>query len=99
MNSEEINNLLPFLLKKDNVARYEQGRVLICDRRAYPFDKTFYTCQDVEDVARAIEMMVTQGGGPWVAAAYAMAMAAQEAGDMPREAAVGQLEKGRTLSW
>ncbi len=95
MNSEEINELLPFLLKKDNVARYEQGQVLICDRRVYPFEKTFYACKDVEQVAEAIEMMVTQGGGPWVAASYAMAMAAREVEGQPQDAALTQLERAR----
>lgn len=96
MNSEEINDLLPFLLKKDNVARYEQGKVLICDRRAYPFEKTFYECKDVEQVAEAIEMMVTQGGGPWVAASYAMAMAAHEVEDQAQDNALAHLEQART---
>jgi methylthioribose-1-phosphate isomerase len=78
MKSQEINELLPFLLKMDNVARYEDGKVFIGDRRAFPFKKVFVECQDVEQVATAIEEMVTQGGGPWVAASYAMAMAARE---------------------
>ncbi len=74
----DIDALLPFLLKRDNVARYENGVVFIGDRRKYPFEKTFVRCDTVECVARAIEQMVTQGGGPWVAAAFALAMAARE---------------------
>lgn len=76
--THDINHLLPFLLRRENVARYENGQVLIGDRRKYPFEQAFYACTTVEEVARAIEMMVTQGGGPWVAAVYAMALAASE---------------------
>jgi methylthioribose-1-phosphate isomerase len=72
----EINDLLPFLLRRENVARYEDGEVVMCDRRQYPFEKTFFRCKDVEGAARAIEDMVTQGGGPQYVALYAMAMLA-----------------------
>ncbi len=77
--SENTNDLLPFVLRRENVARYEDGAVVICDRRKYPFEKAFVRCTDVESVARAIEEMVTQGGGPSVAAWYAMVLAAREA--------------------
>ncbi|MCK4489738.1 MAG: hypothetical protein KAU23_05730, partial [Anaerolineales bacterium] len=72
----ELDQMLPFVLKRDNVARYEDGVVLIGDRRKYPFSKEFVQCEDVESVAQAIENMVTQGGGPWIAAVFAMVMAA-----------------------
>ncbi len=78
MDAKALDNLLPFVLKRDNVARYEDGVVYIGDRRKYPFKKEFLRCDDVEDVARAIEDMVTQGGGPWVAAVFAMVMAAKK---------------------
>lgn len=74
-----IDELLPFLLRRENVARYENGAVLIGDRRKYPWEKVFVRCTDVESVARAIEDMVTQGGGPSIAAWYAMVLAAREA--------------------
>jgi methylthioribose-1-phosphate isomerase len=74
-----IDELLPFLLRRENVARYEDGAVLIGDRRKYPWEKVFVRCTDVESVARAIEDMVTQGGGPSIAAWYAMVLAAREA--------------------
>lgn len=77
--SENTNDLLPFILRRENVARYEDGMVVIGDRRKYPFEKTFVRCADVETVARAIEEMVTQGGGPSIAAWYAMVIAAREA--------------------
>ncbi|MEN8173697.1 MAG: s-methyl-5-thioribose-1-phosphate isomerase [Chloroflexota bacterium] len=78
MDPNALDKLLPFVLKRQNVARYEDGVVYIGDRRKYPFEKEFLRCDDVEDVARAIEDMVTQGGGPWVAAVFAMVMAAKK---------------------
>ena len=78
MDLVQINALLPFLLRRENVARYEDGVVVIGDRRKYPFEKSFVRCTDVEGVARAIEEMVTQGGGPANAALYAMALAARQ---------------------
>jgi hypothetical protein len=39
-DSQEIDKLLPIILKRDNVARYEDGKLLIGDRRKYPFDIT-----------------------------------------------------------
>jgi methylthioribose-1-phosphate isomerase len=77
--SEDINAMLPFILRRENVARYEDGVVVIGDRRKYPFERAFVHCSDVESVARAIETMVTQGGGPSIAALYALAMAARRA--------------------
>jgi methylthioribose-1-phosphate isomerase len=83
MNLSEINQLLPFLLRRENVARYEDGAVIIGDRRNFPFEKNFVRCPDVESVARAIEDMVTQGGGPANAALYALAMIARQAASKP----------------
>ena len=93
--TENINELLPFLLRRENVARYEDRNVLIGDRRKYPFSKEFYVCQSVEDVARAIKEMVTQGGGPWVAAVYAMALAASQVDGKPAESVLAHLEQSR----
>ena len=96
MNPKELDNLLPFVLKRDNVARYEDGVVYIGDRRKYPFKKEFLRCDDVEDVARAIEDMVTQGGGPWVAAVFAMVMAAKKVAGNPQDEALDYLRKAKT---
>lgn len=82
---ERVDRLLPYLLKRDNVARYQEGAVLITDRRKFPFEKSLYRCETVEEVARAIEKMVTQGGGPWVAAPFALASAARKAEDKSDE--------------
>ncbi len=74
----EIEAKLPHILKRENIARYENGKVLIGNRKDYPSQKNFVTCESVEDVAVAIENMVTQGVGPWVAAVYALAMGADQ---------------------
>jgi methylthioribose-1-phosphate isomerase len=95
ITEQELDKLLPFVLKRNNVARYEDGKVLIGDRRKYPFEKTFYECKDVEEVANAIEMMVTQGGGPWVAASFAMAMAAREVDGKFDDVAISHLMKAK----
>lgn len=74
----DIEAMLPHILKRQNIARYEDGKVLVGNRKDYPFEKNFVTCESVEDVAVAIETMVTQGVGPWVAAVHAMAMRADQ---------------------
>lgn len=74
----DIEAMLPHILKRQNIARYADGKVLIGNRKDYPFEKNFVTCASVEDVAVAIETMVTQGVGPWVAAVHALAMRADQ---------------------
>lgn len=72
---------LPFISRNENTARYEDGEVLILDRRVYPFKVEFVRCRTVEDVAIAIEEMVTQSYGPGLAASYAMVLAARAGKD------------------
>lgn len=83
----EVNEQLPYLLRRENIARYEEGRIFIGDRRKYPFAREFVVCSTVTEVAAAIKGMVTQGGGPWVAASYALAMAARGLGGEKKSAA------------
>ncbi len=75
----KIDRYLPFILKSTNIARIEDNKVLIGDRRVYPFKKEFVTCSSIEEVAVAIETMVTQGGGPVRSAMVAMLLLAQRA--------------------
>lgn len=70
---------IPFLNRPANIVRYEDGEVRILDRRAYPFERSFVRCTTVEEVARAIETMVTQSHGPGPTAGYGMALAARAA--------------------
>ena len=95
MPDASIDHLLPFLLRRNNVARYEDGVVFIGDRRKYPFEKVFVRCPDVECVAHAIEIMVTQGGGPSLAAMYAMVMAARQTAGKSSAEARDYLQKAR----
>jgi len=66
----------PFLFRPRNIARYEDGEVLILDRRVFPFKREFVRCPTYEETARAIEDMVTQSAGPMFAAACGMVQAA-----------------------
>ena len=61
----------------------EADAVRILDRRVFPFEKTWVTCRDHEDVAKAIEDMVTQSLGPLLAAAGGMTLAARDAERLP----------------
>lgn len=73
---EGIYELLPFVLNPKNIAQFQDGKVYIGDRRKYPFSKEFVICETVEEVAKAIKDMVTQGSGPWMAAVNALRIVA-----------------------
>ncbi len=66
------------ILKYENVAWYENGKVRILDRRVYPAKKEFVYCKSHAEVAQAIKDMVTQSAGPYTAAPMGMALAAWE---------------------
>lgn len=72
---------LAFLLRFENIAWFENGKVRILDRRIYPAKETFVTCSTHGEVAKAITDMVTQSYGPFHAAAMGMALAAYECRD------------------
>ena len=78
--------MLPFVVNPNNIARMENGKVLIGDRRKYPFSKEMYECGSVSDVAKAIKDMVTQGSGPWMAAVSAMRMVSNDGLDVLKAA-------------
>ena len=63
----------------DSVGYLASDGVHIFDRRAYPFQTNWVVCRDVEEVASAIENMVTQSRAPGVIAWYGMLLAAREA--------------------
>jgi methylthioribose-1-phosphate isomerase len=78
---------LGFLIHPRNVARYEDGKVIILDRRVYPMKVEFVTCRNYHEVIQAIRDMVTQSMGPWLASACGLVLAAHEAGKLkPAEA-------------
>lgn len=74
---------LGYLLRYENVAWYEDGVVRILDRRVYPARVESVVCASYRDVAQAITDMVTQSGGPYLAAGMGMALAAHECADRP----------------
>ncbi|WP_068922852.1 s-methyl-5-thioribose-1-phosphate isomerase [Planobispora rosea] len=76
----------------------DDGTVEILDRRVYPFEVSWVRCATSEDVAVAIERMVTQSTGPLFAATAGMVLGAREArGDGPQEAAARLRAVGRRL--
>ena len=80
MEREDRN--LAFMLRYENIAWYEDGKVRILDRRIYPKEVSFVTCTRHEEVRDAVRDMVTQSAGPYTAVGMAMALAAKEAMDM-----------------
>jgi methylthioribose-1-phosphate isomerase len=83
---------MPFLLRRENIVHYDDGAVMIFNRKDYPRKREFVRCTDVEAVARAIEQMVTQGGGPAYAAGYALATAARQVAGQPAKAVRAHLQ-------
>lgn len=71
---------------------------LILDRRVYPFERVWHRAYTVEDVAEAIEDMVTQSSGTMFAATAGMVLAGREVARLgPHEAADALRAHGRRL--
>ena len=75
---ERADKDLAFMLKYENVAWYEDGKVRVLDRRVYPAKVEFVICESTQEVATAIKDMVTQSTGPYTLAPMGMALAAYE---------------------
>jgi methylthioribose-1-phosphate isomerase len=84
---------LAFMLRYENIAWYENGKVRILDRRIYPTRVEFYMCENHVEVTKAITDMVTQSAGPFTAAAMGMALAAYECRDKSENEQKGYLKK------
>ncbi|QUH31912.1 S-methyl-5-thioribose-1-phosphate isomerase [Vallitalea guaymasensis] len=89
---ERVDKDLAFMLRYENVAWYEDGKVKILDRRIYPTEVRFVTCESHQEVAQAIADMVTQSAGPYTAAGMGMALAAYECRDLKEEEQMKYLE-------
>ncbi|PAB60181.1 S-methyl-5-thioribose-1-phosphate isomerase [Anaeromicrobium sediminis] len=89
---ERVDKGLAFMLRYENVAWYENGKVRILDRRIYPTESKFVTCNTHEEVAQAITDMVTQSAGPYTAAGMGMALAAYECRNLSYEKQMEYLE-------
>ena len=81
------------ILKYENIAWFEDGKVRILDRRVYPVKKEFVYCESYEEVAKAIKDMVTQSAGPYTAAPMGMALAAYSCKDMKQADQLAYLNK------
>ncbi len=79
---ERADHGLAFLLKYENVAWFEDGKVRILDRRVYPTEIRFVECTDYHEVVQAIRDMVTQSAGPYTAVGMGMALAAWQAREL-----------------
>ena len=84
---------MPFLLKYENVAWFEDGVVKILDRRVYPKKVRFEICKSYKDVVVAIKNLVTQSAGPYTAVGMGMALAAYESKDLNKKERIQFLEK------
>lgn len=84
---------MPFLLRYENVAWYEDGAVYILDRRLYPAQTERVVCRTYTDVVKAIQDMVTQSAGPYTAVGMGMALAAYESKNKTLSARLNFLER------
>ncbi len=86
---ERLDQNMPFLLRYENVAWYENGKVRILDRRVFPTEIRYVECTDYREVVQAVTDMVTQSAGPYTAVGMGMALAAWQ---VRREKKEKQLE-------
>lgn len=93
MNRQDYN--LPFMLRYENIAWYEDGQVKILDRRVYPEKINFVVCKTYKEVAQAISDMVTQSAGSYTAAIMGMALAAYEARELNDDEKMNFLKKAQ----
>lgn len=84
---------LAYMLKFENVAWYENGKVKILDRRIYPIRVEHVICKTYKDVAKSIKDMVTQSEGPYTAAAMGMVLAFYEAENLNNDELYYFMEK------
>jgi methylthioribose-1-phosphate isomerase len=70
----------------DSVRLADDG-VHLLDRRVFPFQRRWVHARDVDEVAKAIEDMVTQSSGPYFATLWGMVLAARTAADLESDAA------------
>ncbi|KXB05250.1 hypothetical protein AKJ49_01190, partial [candidate division MSBL1 archaeon SCGC-AAA382A03] len=71
----------------------EEGEAVILDRRKLPLDTTHYRCKTYQEVAEAIEKMVTQSLGVSPAAGYGVVTAAYQAQEKNKSEKKKQIRK------
>ena len=90
---KRYDELMPFLLKYENVAWYEDGKVKILDRRVYPREVRYEICNTYQEVIKAIQNLVTQSAGPYTAVGMGMALASYQSKDLEKEDQIKFLQK------
>ena len=80
-------DMLPTVLRHEEIARYSDGVLYTLDRRKYPLRREYVALYSVEEVHTAIKEMVTQGGGPLELALKALLLARDGKRDL-REASL-----------
>lgn len=83
--SARNDHQMPFMMRFENVAWYEDGKVRILDRRIYPIRTEYITCSHYTEVAECIRDMVTQSEGPYTACLMGMALAVYQVQDKSPE--------------
>ncbi len=73
---------MPTLITKSVLLESDVVRIL--DRRVFPLQTEYVDCRTYEDVAIAIEQMVTQSSGPFFAASAGFVLAAREAAKLDK---------------
>lgn len=86
-----------FLLQYEHIAWFEKDHVNILDRRVYPQKIRTVECYSVADIAQAIKDMVTQSGGPYMAAAMGMVLSCHNNHSSSKEGFYKQSEKDAYL--
>lgn len=90
---KRMDDELAFILRYENIAWYENGKVKILDRRVYPREVKFVECESYMEVKQAITDMVTQSAGPYTAVGMGMALAAFQSKDLTPNEQIKFLEK------
>lgn len=77
LDGHYLEREVPLLIRREGMARWDDGCVRILDRRRLPHERVVITCTTVEEVAGAIEGMAIQGAFTLaIAAGYGLALAA-----------------------
>lgn len=90
---QRMDEGLAFMLKYENIAWFENGKVKILDRRIYPREIKFVECTNYIEVKQAITDMVTQSAGPYTAAGMGMVLAAYQCKDLSKEKQISFLKE------
>lgn len=89
---ERYDQGLGFILQYENVAWFNHDHVQILDRRVYPMKVEYVRCFSYQSVVHAIKSMVTQSGGPFMAASMGMVLAVYQFRHLPPDELLDALQ-------